>query len=192
VPPGGPPPRKPGLWKQATSTTGGLVALIVAGCLAALLLVGLVAAAAVTARHVVASHNREQRIERQDEAFPPGLRKQVPAVPRDGNGKVAPKAHGQLGPLLRGALGLGQVQHGELTVQGANGTSSVMTVQRGTVTASSSTSLTVKSTDGFTGTYAIDASTRGPAKALATGNTVLVVAQKSGNKAVLIQMVQAG
>ncbi len=71
------------------------------------------------------------------------------------------------------------VQHGDFTVQGANGTSTAMTLQRGTVTAASGTSVTVKSTDGFTATYAVDSSTRGRTTNLAKGDNVLVIAQKA-------------
>jgi hypothetical protein len=83
------------------------------------------------------------------------------------------------------------VQHGDVTVQGANGAATAMTLQRGTVTATSGTSVTVKSTDGFTATYAVDSSTRGRTTNLAKGDTVLVIAQKAGAKAVLIRAVAA-
>ena len=53
---------------------------------------------------------------------------------------------------------LRRVLHGELTIAGADGPTTV-NLQRGKVTASSATSLTVRSTDGFTTTYAVGAST---------------------------------
>jgi hypothetical protein len=56
--------------------------------------------------------------------------------------------------------------------------------------AASDTEVTVKSTDGFTETYAVSATTtvRGPAKAagLATGTQVTVVAAKDGKRALLV------
>ena len=62
---------------------------------------------------------------------------------------------GEMRGGMRGAL------HGELTVPQADGTGTeVILVQRGTVTAVSSTSLSVKSTDGFTSTYTVSSSTR--------------------------------
>jgi|GEM_PF-6671915 len=62
---------------------------------------------------------------------------------------------GEMRGGMRGAL------HGELTVPRGNGTGTeVILVQRGTVTAVSSTSLSVKSTDGFTSTYTVSSSTR--------------------------------
>jgi hypothetical protein len=88
-------------------------------------------------------------------------------------------------------MGLGNVQHGEFTVQ-QNGKSVVMTLQRGTVTKASSTSVSVKSDDGFTATYVIGTDTRTRAGAPAVGDSVLVVAEKSGAKAVLITATRTG
>ena len=59
-------------------------------------------------------------------------------------------------------LAPGGAVHGELTVPMPNGKYQTIDVQRGTVTNISSTSVTVKSSDGFTKTYAIS-------KALASG-----------------------
>lgn len=81
---------------------------------------------------------------------------------------------------MRGAL------HGELTVPQADGTGTeVILVQRGTVTAVSSTSLSVRSTDGFTSTYAVSSTTRVRAAGGTTisgvkvGSTVHVVSTKA-------------
>ena len=81
---------------------------------------------------------------------------------------------------MRGAL------HGELTVPQADGTGTeVILVQRGTVTAVSSTSLSVKSTDGFTSTYTVSSSTRVRAaggdkiSGVKVGATVNVVSTKA-------------
>ena len=191
-----PPPGRPNLWRQATSTTGGKVAVIVAACLVALLLLGMVGAAALVTARVIAGH-RQDRIEnivggRSDDQLPPGQRKKLqrqmpmPDLPGDRNGNGLGKGNG-LGPLMRGAQALGNVQHGEFTVQGTDGKSTVMTLQRGTVTTASATSVAVKSDDGFTATYAVDSSTRGAATTLAKGDSVLVLAQKSGAKAVMIR-----
>jgi hypothetical protein len=192
-PAAGPPPEKPGLWHQATSTTGGLIAVIVAACLVALLLLGVAATGVFVAAHVVANH-REQRIAQQGTkvVIPPGQRKLQRGLPGLGNGQGVPGlgANGNLRGLLRGAGGLGAVQHGEFTVQGSNGTATVMTMQTGTVTKVSSTSLTVKSADNFTATYTLDSSTMGRTTGLANGTTVLVIAQKSGGKAVLVRVVR--
>ena len=65
---------------------------------------------------------------------------------------------GGMGGGLRG--GMRGALHGELTVPQADGTGTeVILVQRGTVTAVSGTSLSVKSTDGFTSTYTVSSST---------------------------------
>jgi hypothetical protein len=47
------------------------------------------------------------------------------------------------------------VLHGQVTIQKPGGGYETLDVQRGTVTAVSATSLTVKSTDGYTTTYAV-------------------------------------
>jgi len=161
--------------------------VVVAAGLAALLLVGLASAAAVTIGRGVLHHDRQDRMEQARDRFqPPGQRQgQGPMGPRDrsGNGNGS-----GLGPLLRGAMGLGDVQHGEFTVTGTDGNAVTMTVQRGEVTKVSDTSLTVRSEDGFTATYAVSVDTRRTgASDLATGDTVLVVAEKAGAKAVLVQ-----
>lgn len=73
-----------------------------------------------------------------------------------------PPLHGRNGlrlPDLRGGLGLGAAIHGEFTVKKADGTYEVIDVQQGSVTAVSSSSITLKSADGFTKTYAVTNST---------------------------------
>lgn len=191
--PGGPPPRPPkgpGLFRQATSTTGGLIALIVAGCLAVLLVLGLLGVGLFVGARALGFH---QQVRVAQAGVPgrqlaPGQRKRMmglqpgPGIGGNGNGRG-------LGSLLGAGAGLGAVQHGDFTVQGPSGTPVAMTLQRGTVTAASGTSVTVKSTDGFIATYAVDSSTRGRTTNLAKGDTVLVIAQKAGAKAVLIRAV---
>lgn len=185
------PPKGPGLFRQATSTTGGLIALIVAGCLAVLLVVGLIGAGLLVGSRVLGFH-REVGVVQGGPPYgrqlAPGQRKRMMGG-QPGQGLGTQGNRKGLGSLLGGGAGLGQVQHGEFTVQAADGTSTAMTLQRGTVTAASGTSVTVKSADGFTATYAVDSSTRGRTTNLAKGDTVLVVAQKSGAKAVLIRAV---
>jgi hypothetical protein len=81
----------------------------------------------------------------------------------------------------RGAL------HGELVVPQRDGTGTqTIVVQSGNVTAVSATSLTVKSSDGFTATYVITSSTRvaprsGAVTSLKKGDPVHVAATKSGS-----------
>ena len=114
----------------------------------------------------------------------------------NGNGKGGPGA-GQGQGNGRGARGMGKgmgmgrqglgapdVLHGEFTTN-VTGTPTVMVVQSGQVTAyTAGKSLTVRSSDGFEATYALDeavASMRGAAD-LAAGAQVQVIAAKEGMK----------
>jgi len=80
--------------------------------------------------------------------------------------------------------------HGEMTVQGKNGVKTVV-VQRGTVTAVDATSVSVKSTDGFTQTWTLGDPLRvvqnrkaADAAAIKTGAEVGVAGKKDGDKTV--------
>ncbi len=53
-----------------------------------------------------------------------------------------------------------RVLHGEFVVKGKDGKYETLASQRGSVTAVSATSITLRSADGFTATYAVDGSTR--------------------------------
>lgn len=67
--------------------------------------------------------------------------------------------HGRGGPGgMHGAPGM-HALHSEAVVKAADGTISTVTSIRGTVTAVSETSITVKAEDGFSATYAIDSET---------------------------------
>lgn len=94
-------------------------------------------------------------------------------------GMGGPGDWGMMGP--RGAL------HGELVVPQRDGTGTqTVVVQSGTVTAVSATSLSVKSSDGFTATYVITSSTRvaagsGGITSLQKGDQVHVAATKGGS-----------
>jgi hypothetical protein len=86
-----------------------------------------------------------------------------------------------------GGFGLGGVLHGQVTVRKAGGTYETLDVQRGTVTSVSSSSLTIKSADGYTATYAVSSSTTVDAEAagigsVKSGDSVFVTAQVSGSK----------
>jgi hypothetical protein len=173
--------------------------VVIAAALSALLLVGLASAAALAIGRGVWQHQREERIEQarerlDDRLVPPGQRRKLDQGQERGQGPMMrdrlqglDRGNG-LGMMMRGATGLGNVQHGEFTVTGPDGKAATMTVQRGEVTKVSDTSLTVKSEDGFTATYAVSVDTRRTgAKDLATGDTVFVIAEKAGAKAVLVQ-----
>jgi hypothetical protein len=79
------------------------------------------------------------------------------------------------GPRLSG---IGGTLHGEFVVADGTGTL-VRRVQTGTVTAISSTRISVKSSDGFTATYAVQSGL--DVTSISSGTTVRVVATVSGN-----------
>jgi hypothetical protein len=93
-----------------------------------------------------------------------------PATAAPNNGTAPqPPADGRFGPRMHmrgpggrggfGMLGAAGAIHGELTVPDGNGGYRTMVIQRGTVTDVSSTSVTVKSDDGYTKTYKVDDNT---------------------------------
>ncbi|HUB39598.1 MAG TPA: hypothetical protein VMA72_12160 [Streptosporangiaceae bacterium] len=85
-------------------------------------------------------------------------------------------------PSWGGAM---RILHGQAVVAKRGGGYQTIVYQRGTVTAVSMGSITVKSTDGFTRTYTVNGSTivgaqRGGIGSVATGNQVSVIATVSG------------
>lgn len=194
---GQPPARRPGLWRQATSTTGGRIATAVAVALTGLMLLGVLSVglfAVARAAHLWG--DRDERVSQRDGWGPgnrfdddEGGRGMGPGMgPRQGNGR------GDGGMMDgNGLLGrLGSVQHGEFTITGSDGKAVVMTVQRGAVTAASATSVSVRSTDGFSQTYAVNAATRvsrGAAAQLVKDEQVVVLARKADKVAVQIRAV---
>ena len=90
---------------------------------------------------------------------------QVPGLggDRDGDGDHGPGGYGQGGPGRggHGPGGLPGAVHGTFVVPDQDGTGyQTVQMQHGTVTAVSTTSISVKSADGFTATYVVDAGTR--------------------------------
>lgn len=88
------------------------------------------------------------------------------------------------GPGLAG-VGRGGMLHGQFTVAKQGGGYETLDVQDGTVSAVSGTSLTVKSTDGYTATYTVTDSTLVDAQAkgigsVKKGDTVAVTATATG------------
>jgi hypothetical protein len=87
-----------------------------------------------------------------------------------------------------GGFGLGGVVHGQFTEPRQGGGYQTVDVQRGTVTAVSSSSITVKSADGYSATYVVSSSTEVNAKAagigtVKAGDTVGLTATVSNGKA---------
>jgi hypothetical protein len=178
-------PRPPSLWEQATSTRGGRWAVAVA-----IVAVCLLVATAAVALASSARGDRAGLTNASTEAAGPAKAKDKSKdVSKDNNGKG--QGNGQGAGDLNSIPGrLGGTLHGEVTRPSATGGIETLLVQTGSVMAASDTEVTVKSTDGFTETYAVSATTtvRGPAKAagLATGTQVTVVAAKDGKRALLV------
>lgn len=94
--------------------------------------------------------------------------------------------------------GMGRVEHGEFTVHTKTG-DKVVDTQRGVVTAVDAGSVTVKSTDGFTATYALDPSTKvhkgkqtATTTQIATNDVVRVLANKTGTTDTATRIGDAG
>ncbi len=99
----------------------------------------------------------------------------------------------------RKARGLwSRVEHGEATVHTKKGDETV-DAQRGQVTAVGATSVTVRSTDGFTATYAVGGTSKIRADKqgstianVHTGDRVSVIAVRSGNTATVRRLADVG
>jgi len=89
------------------------------------------------------------------------------------------------GPMGPG-LGMGGALHGELVVADGNGGYRTVEVQRGKATAVSGSSITVRSEDGFTQTYAVGSAAgvgaaRDGLSSISKGANVMVVGEKKGS-----------
>ena len=94
--------------------------------------------------------------------------------------------HGRGGPGM--GLGMGGAIHGTFVTPKQGGGYQTVDTQRGTVTAVSTTSITVKSSDGFTKTYVVTAdtivnATRDGIASVKNGDEVGVMAVESGSDA---------
>jgi hypothetical protein len=125
-----------------------------------------------------------------------------PGTPGQGGGRAdrpnRPRiGAGRLGGGLGRGLGLGgNALHGEFTVKDKDGKIVTRVVQHGQVTAVSTTSITLKSEDGFTGTYTVNGDTKvrvGGSNAaitgVKTGNEGWVVATRSGSTSTATNLV---
>jgi hypothetical protein len=96
----------------------------------------------------------------------------------------------------RGGFGFGLgggVLHGEATVKDGDSATKTVFVQQGSITAITATSLTVKSTDGFSKTYVLDADTKKlTPDTLAVNDTVGVLADVAGSTATATRVVEQG
>mgnify|MGYP000875786978 CR=1 FL=1 len=107
----------------------------------------------------------------------------------DGRGMMGQPGRGGTGGM-RGADGFPGVQHGDVVITGANGQAETKRVARGTVSAATPTSLTVKSADGYESVFAIAPTTQvtgrgqsGTTPTLAVGQTVFAVGTVAGTTA---------
>jgi len=184
-PPAQPPQAAPktNVWHQATSTRGGRWAIAVgAGALACLMLLGIGLAGLVVLRN----HDRFPMMgQRQD-----GYSRDQGGQSGQGNGRGMPGVPGMRGGGVQGLGGLGGLLggtalHGTVTAN-ANGSVQALVFQRGEVTAVSATSIKLKSSDGFVGTYGRTAATSSMMAAPVTGGQAFVLARASDKVAITI------
>jgi hypothetical protein len=120
------------------------------------------------------------------------------ATPKAGTDAKQPKGphFGRRGgPGGPGGLGLaGRALHGEFVVAKPGGGYQTVAAQRGSVQSVSSTAITVKSSDGYTHTYVVDAKTRVNALregigSIKQGQQVAVMAKVSGSTSTAVRVV---
>ncbi|MEP7192807.1 MAG: hypothetical protein ABI903_08065 [Actinomycetota bacterium] len=181
------------LWRQATSTRGGRWAIaLVASAVVFLMLLGVGVAGLLLLRN----HDRFDMVGHRQGGFSRG--QLGPGSGRDDGGNNGrnplkpgvPQAPGLRGGGAQGLGGLGGVLgggalHGNMTTT-VNGSVQALVFQRGQVTALSSTSITLKSSDGFVGTYGRADSTTSLRGAPVTGGQAFVLARASDKVAITI------
>jgi len=109
-----------------------------------------------------------------------------------GNGRGMPGAPGMRGGRTQGLGGFGGLLggtalHGTVTAT-ANGSAQALVFQRGEVTAVSATSITLKSSDGFVGTYGRTAATSSMRAVPVKGGQAFVLARASDKVAITIML----
>ena len=203
-PPAGPapfpaaqPPPTRNRWQQVTATSGGRWALALSAAAVALLLV---LGIGVTSLLVLRNHDRvnllgDRQTARNFGPYGPGNGMGNGNGNRNGNrngqgpradgGRDLPGLPGGRAQGLRGLENLfgGTALHGGVTTN-AGGSVQALVFQRGEVTAVSNTSVTLKSSDGFTGTYGLNATTRSSGVSLVQGGQAFVLARASDKLAI--------
>jgi hypothetical protein len=177
------------MWHRTTSTHGGRWGLAIgAVALACLLFLG----AGIAGIAVLRNHDRVNLLgNRQDRQF----------LSQDGSGNgrglnngkgfgkgQGPGAPGMPGGRAQGLGGLanllgGTALHGDVTAT-LSGSVQALVFQRGEVTALSDTSITLKSSDGFVGTYGRTAATISRGAAPVKGGQAIVLARASDKMAI--------
>lgn len=186
--PGYPPPTS--RWQQATSTSGRRWALALSAAAVALLLV---LGIGVTSLLVLRNHDQvnllgNRQATRSLGQYGPGHNgnRQGPRANGGKNGRNAPPA--RPGGRVQGLRGLenllgGTALHGDVTAN-VGGSVQAMLFQRGQVTAMSVTSITIKSSDGFTGTYGLNAASTSRGASPVNGAQAFVLARASDKVAI--------
>jgi len=147
---------------------------------------------------VLRNHDRVGLLgSRQDSRFfqgGPGDGRLPGADDRQG-GRNLPGIPGNRGGRGQGLDGLGNVLggtalHGEVTAT-VNGSVQTLVFHRGEVTAVSGTSVTLRSSDGFAGTYGLTAATTSRGATLVKGGQALVLARASDKVALTVAALPA-
>jgi len=180
---------KTSLWHRTTSTHGGRWAIgIAAAALVCLMFLGIGVASLLVLRNHDSFGMMGQRqngySRGQGNGRGPGgngnspLQRGMPGMPGMRGGGA--QGLGGLGSLLGGTA-----LHGNVTAT-VSGSVQVLTFQRGQVTAVSATSITLKSSDGFVGTYGRTTATNSLRAAPVMGGQALVLARASDRVAITI------
>jgi len=179
------PAPRTGLWHETMSTRGGRWAVAVAGAALVALMVLVVAVAGIVALrthdlfspmgHRMDGYSRGQGGQGGQGGSRQPLQPGMPGAPgmRDG------------GDSGLGGLRGGAALHGNVTAT-IDGSVQALAFQRGQVTAVSATSITLKSSDGFVGTYGRTAATRVTMTTPVKGGQAFVLARVSDKVAVTI------
>jgi hypothetical protein len=199
---GGPAAQQAGpptnVWHQATSTRGGRWAIALAAAALAMLMVLGVGVAGLL---VLRNHDRFGMMGQRGEGFSRGqmghgdgrndggdrgtnpLQPGVPGAPGQRGGGT--QGLGGLGGLLGGGA-----LHGTVTAT-VNGSPQALVFQRGQVSAVSATSITLKSSDGFVGTYGRTSATSSMMQSPVAGGQAFVLARASDKVAITIMSTTA-
>lgn len=200
---------KSNVWRRTTSTNAGRWGLaIAAGALALLMLLGIGAFGLALLRHgdrIDLLGNRQDG--RSFDQRGPGNGRGPWADDRQDGKKDKDRGNrqgmqgmqgipGMPGGRGQGLGGLGNLVggaalHGEVTAT-LNGSVQALVFQRGEVTAVSATSITLKSSDGFVGTYGRTAATVSRGAAPVTGGQAFVLARAADKVAIMTMAVPAG
>jgi hypothetical protein len=186
-------PPKTNRWQRVTSTPGRRWALALsAGALALLLLLGIGVAGLLVLRNhdrVDLLGNRQDRrsLDERVRGDGRGNGNGNDRGPGSNDGNDRRDLPGLPGGRARGLGGLGNLLgtalHGTVTAT-VNGSVQALVFQRGEVTAVSDTSISLKSSDGFVGTYGRSAATSSRGAALAKGGQAFVLARASDKVAI--------